>query len=118
MSRIHRPVGPVTADEGKTLETLKNLWPHLWPADRPELKRAVALALAALVLGKVLTVFLPYVYKWSTDLLAVGPEPQKAQLLAVPVLLVRAPEDVPSAQAKALVDGAATAAARIATATL
>ncbi len=88
MSRIHRPVGPVTADEGKTLETLKNLWPHLWPADRPELKRAVALALAALVLGKVLTVFLPYVYKWSTDLLAVGPEPQKAQLLAVPVLLV------------------------------
>ncbi len=88
MSRIHRPVGPVSADEGKTLETLKNLWPHLWPADRPELKRAVVLALFALVLGKVLTVFLPYVYKWSTDLLAVGPEPEKAQLLAVPVLLV------------------------------
>ena len=88
MSRIHRPVGPVTADEGKTLETLKNLWPHLWPADRPELKRAVMLALAALVLGKVLTVFLPFVYKWSTDLLAVGPDPQKAQLLAVPILLV------------------------------
>lgn len=88
MSRIHRPVGPVSADEGKTLETLRNLWPHLWPADRPELKRAVVLALFALVLGKVLTVFLPYVYKWSTDLLAVGPEPQKVQLLAVPILLV------------------------------
>ena len=88
MSRIHRPVGPVTADEGKTLETLKNLWPHLWPADRPELKRAVTLALFALVVGKVLTVFLPYVYKWSTDLLAIGPNPEKAQLLAVPILLV------------------------------
>ena len=88
MSRIHRPVGPVTADEGKTLETLRNLWPHLWPADRPELKRAVIWALAALVLGKVLTVFLPYVYKWSTDLLAVGPDPAKAQLLAAPILLV------------------------------
>ncbi len=88
MSRIHRPVGPVTADEGKTLETLRNLWPHLWPADRPELKRAVILALAALILGKVLTVFLPFVYKWSTDLLAGGPAPEKAQLLAVPVLLV------------------------------
>jgi len=88
MSRIHRPVGPVSADEGKTLETLKNLWPHLWPADRPELKRAVMLALVALVAGKVLTVFLPYVYKWSTDFLAVGPDPQKAQLLAAPILLV------------------------------
>ncbi|MDK9696213.1 MAG: ABC transporter ATP-binding protein/permease [Siculibacillus sp.] len=88
MSRIHRPVGPVSADEGKTFETLKSLWPHLWPSDRPDLKRAVMLALLALVLGKVLTVFLPFVYKWSTDLLAVGPDPQKAQLLAVPILLV------------------------------
>ena len=48
MSRHHRPVGPrITADEGKTLETLKNLWPHLWPASRPDLKRAVVFALDA-----------------------------------------------------------------------
>ena len=71
MSRHHRPVAPrITADEGKTLETLKNLWPHLWPAQRPDLKLAVVWALAALVAGKVLTVFLPYVYKWTTDGLA------------------------------------------------
>ncbi|MBV5263051.1 ABCB family ABC transporter ATP-binding protein/permease [Pinisolibacter aquiterrae] len=90
MSRHHRPVGPrVSAGEGKTFETLKNLWPHLWPHDRPDLKRAVMLAFGALILGKVTTVFLPYIYKWSTDALAApAGEPQTVQLLAVPVLLV------------------------------
>lgn len=89
MSRRHRPVGPVSAGEGKTLDTLQNLWPHLWPSTRPDLKRAVVLALVALLLGKVLTVFLPFVYKWATDALAPGAvEPTKAQLLAAPILLV------------------------------
>ena len=41
-------VGPVSAGEGKTLDTLRNLWPHLWPSTRPDLKRAVVLALVAL----------------------------------------------------------------------
>ena len=90
MSRHHRPVGPrVSAGEGKTFETLKNLWPHLWPHSRPDLKRAVLLAFGALILGKVTTVFLPYIYKWTTDALAApAGEPQTVQLLAVPVLLV------------------------------
>ncbi len=90
MSRHHRPVGPrVTADEGKTLETLKNLWPHLWPSNRPDLKRAVVWAIGALVAGKVLTVFLPYVYKWATDGMAPGAaQPTPQQWLAVPILLV------------------------------
>jgi len=90
MSRHHRPVGPrVSAGEGKTFETLKNLWPHLWPHSRPDLKRAVLLAFGALILGKVTTVFLPFIYKWTTDALAApAGEPQTVQLLAVPVLLV------------------------------
>jgi len=90
MSPHHRPVGPrVSADEGKTLETLKNLWPHLWPSERPDLKLAVVWALLALVVGKVLTVFLPYVYKWTTDGLAPGAtQPTPQQWLAVPILLV------------------------------
>ncbi len=90
MSRHHRPVGPrVSAAEGKTFETLKNLWPHLWPSHRPDLKWAVVWALSALVAGKVLTVFLPYIYKWTTDGLAPGattPTPQ--QWMALPILLV------------------------------
>ena len=88
--RHHRPVGPVDPiDQGNTLETLRNLWPNLWPAERPDLKRAVVWALTALVVGKVLTVWMPYVYKWTTDALAPGAiEPTKVQLLAAPILLV------------------------------
>ena len=90
MSRHHRPVGStVPAGEGRTLETLKNLWPHLWPHDRPDLKRAVIFALSALVAGKLLTVWMPFVYKWATDALARPPgEPQTVQLLAAPIMLV------------------------------
>ena len=90
MSRHHSPVGPrVSAEEGRTIETLKNLWPHLWPHDRPDLKRAVMLAFGALILGKITTVFLPFIYKWTTDALAApAGQPQTVQLLAVPVLLV------------------------------
>ena len=88
--RHHRPVGSAEPlGQGDTLRTLKNLWPHLWPHDRPDLKRAVMWALAALVLGKVLTVGMPFVYKWATDALAPGAvDPTRAQLLAAPILLV------------------------------
>ena len=32
----------VSADRGRTFATLWNLWPYMWPADRPDLKRAGA----------------------------------------------------------------------------
>ncbi len=90
MSRHHKPVGPnVPVGDGKTLETLRELWPHLWPAARPDLKRAVIWALLALVAGKVLTVWMPYVYKWTTDALAPsGAGPTATGLLAAPIMLV------------------------------
>ena len=50
--------------------TIRNLWPYMWPADRPDLKRRVALALAVLVAAKVVTVLVPYAYKWATDALS------------------------------------------------
>ncbi len=34
----------VTADRGSTFRTLLNLWPYMWPADRPYLKQRVLLA--------------------------------------------------------------------------
>jgi ATP-binding cassette subfamily B protein len=88
--RHHRPVASAEAvGQSDTFQTLRNLRPYLWPHDRADLKRAVVWALLALVVGKVLTVWMPYVYKWATDALAPGAiEPTKVQLLAAPVLLV------------------------------
>ncbi len=81
----------VSADKGATLGALLNLWPYMWPSDRPDLKRRVALALTALVLAKIVTVLIPYLYKWATDALvpaASGTEALVAVAVATPVLLV------------------------------
>jgi ATP-binding cassette subfamily B protein len=91
MSRHHRPVGPnVPVEDRHTVSTLRNLWPYLWPSSRPDLKRAVVLALVALVVGKLLTVWLPFAYKWATDLLSPAAiEAVKGNpWLSMPILLV------------------------------
>ena len=59
----------VSADSGKTLSTLANLWPYMWPSDRPDLKARVVYAALFLVLAKLLTVAIPYFFKWATDAL-------------------------------------------------
>ncbi|MEJ1158251.1 ABCB family ABC transporter ATP-binding protein/permease [Prosthecomicrobium sp. N25] len=79
----------ISADKGRTLDSLRALWPHIWPHHRADLKRRVVIALAALLAGKLLTVMLPYIYKWATDgLAAPGSGPTTVQLLAAPVMLV------------------------------
>ncbi|KQT50817.1 metal ABC transporter permease [Aureimonas sp. Leaf454] len=59
----------VSADGGQTLSTLRNLWPYMWPAGRPDLRARVVWATFFLVLAKLLTVGIPYFYKWATDAL-------------------------------------------------
>ncbi|MDR3374698.1 MAG: ABC transporter ATP-binding protein/permease [Ancalomicrobiaceae bacterium] len=77
------------AGSSNTLATIKRLWPYLWPTERPDLKRRVVIALALMLAGKVVTVLLPYVYKWTTDSLLPGHAVQPdAAWLALPVLLV------------------------------
>jgi ATP-binding cassette subfamily B protein len=45
----------------------------MWPSTRPDLKRRVALAFGVLVGAKVITVLVPYSYKWATDALTAKP---------------------------------------------
>lgn len=59
----------VTGDSGETFSTLRNLWPYMWPSERPDLKMRVVWASFFLVLAKLLTVGVPYFYKWATDAL-------------------------------------------------
>jgi ATP-binding cassette subfamily B protein len=58
---------------GTMFATLRDLWPYMWPSTRPDLKRRVALAFGVLVGAKVVTVLVPYSYKWATDALAAKP---------------------------------------------
>ncbi len=79
--------------EATLFGTLRDLWPYIWPADRADLKVRAAGALVALVLAKIITVLVPYTYKWATDALA-EPEgfaagvPAWIEFLAVPAFLV------------------------------
>ncbi|XWN34433.1 MAG: ABC transporter ATP-binding protein/permease [Devosia sp.] len=53
----------------------------MWPRGRLDLKLRVLLALAALVVAKVITVMIPYTYKWATDALTAqefGPVAEQA----------------------------------------
>lgn len=59
----------VSSESGKTLSTLKNLWPYMWPNERPDLKRLVVWAGLFLLLAKLLTLAIPYTFKWATDAL-------------------------------------------------
>ncbi|KQZ94268.1 metal ABC transporter permease [Mesorhizobium sp. Root157] len=80
----------VSADSGSTFNTLVNLWPYMWPADRADLKARVVWASVLLVAAKLTLVAGPYFFKWATDALAGDakvPPPLPAFLL-VPVMLV------------------------------
>jgi ABC-type transport system involved in Fe-S cluster assembly fused permease/ATPase subunit len=80
----------VSAESGSTLNTLRHLWPYMWPAERPDLKLRVVWATVFLVVAKVVLIGVPYFFKWSTDALAndfKSPPPLPLFLLA-PVMLV------------------------------
>ena len=69
-----RPTTP-TSDEASAerrsgWRTIRRVSPYLWPADQPWVKRRVVLALLALVVGKIIAVVTPILYKQAVDALA------------------------------------------------
>ncbi|WP_067215533.1 ABCB family ABC transporter ATP-binding protein/permease [Stappia indica] len=68
-SGVPGPAPRISADEVSTFRTLGQLWPYIWPSDRPDLKARVGLAVMALVVAKIVTVLSPYFFKWATDAL-------------------------------------------------
>ena len=77
--------------EASAFSTLRKLWPYIWPANRSDLKKRVALAVAALTAGKIVNVLTPYFFKWATDALTDSNAPDGVGVLgwlSIPVLLV------------------------------
>lgn len=74
------------------LRALRALTPYIWPHDRPDLQRTVALSLALMLVAKVVTVLMPYTYKWATDALVAAsggqlpPGSAMTWLIGAPVL--------------------------------
>lgn len=78
------------ADTGTTLQTLRNLWPYMYPADRPDLRWRVTWATLLLVIAKLVLVAGPYFFKWATDALAGTGQykPPLPAILLAPIALV------------------------------
>ncbi|MHC5653323.1 ABCB family ABC transporter ATP-binding protein/permease [Stappia sp. ICDLI1TA098] len=77
----------ISAEEASMFHTLRQLWPYIWPGDRPDLKSRVGLAVIALVIAKIVTVFSPYFFKWATDALTGGGAATAAGEAATPGFL-------------------------------
>jgi ABC-type transport system involved in Fe-S cluster assembly fused permease/ATPase subunit len=84
------PIPTVSAESGKIYSTIRNLWPYMWPRGRPDLKRRVVFAFILLVLAKLITVLIPFLYKWATDALTGegGNHEYLPAWLVTPVMLV------------------------------
>jgi ABC-type transport system involved in Fe-S cluster assembly fused permease/ATPase subunit len=84
----------IAARGGTLWSTIRGLWPHMWPAARPDLKFRVVLAFVLLIGAKGSTILMPFAFKYATDaLVAVSegkPLPPEAiyALVATPVALV------------------------------
>ncbi len=72
----------VSADDRNLFRTLINLWPYMWPSDRPDLKMRVVWASVFLLASKVVLLLVPYFFKWATDALS-----GKADAVARPVFI-------------------------------
>ena len=64
------------------IRTMRRVAPYLWPEGQTWVKRRVVLALMALVLGKVISILIPFLYKGAVDSLA-GEERGDGLLLAI-----------------------------------
>lgn len=52
---------------------LRKLWPYIWPSGRRDLILRVFASLVLLLAAKIVTVAVPYSFKWAADALT-GPE--------------------------------------------
>jgi ATP-binding cassette subfamily B protein len=73
------------------LRALRALGPYVWPHDRPDLQRRVAISLLLVLAAKLVTVTMPYTFKWATDALVAAaggriPAAEAAWLLAAPIV--------------------------------
>src|SRR5262249_47924503 len=72
--------------DGSHWRTLKDILPYLWPKGRADLKGRVVVALLALLLAKVVTVWTPFAYKYAVDTLTAKGGVQA--VIAVPLFLI------------------------------
>jgi len=60
--------------------TLRKLWPYIWPSGRHDLTLRIFVSVALLLAAKVVTIAVPYSFKWATDAMS---DPARASVSAM-----------------------------------
>jgi ABC-type transport system involved in Fe-S cluster assembly fused permease/ATPase subunit len=63
------PTSPSERGEGSQWRVMRALYPYVWPRDRPDLQRTVIASLGLVIVAKLVTVAMPFTFKWATDAL-------------------------------------------------
>jgi ATP-binding cassette subfamily B protein len=66
---------------------LERLLPYVWPHDRPDLQRTVLLSFALMLAAKLVTVLMPFTFKWATDALVAASGGQVSSRAMLPWLI-------------------------------
>ncbi|MEM8980733.1 MAG: ABC transporter ATP-binding protein/permease [Pseudomonadota bacterium] len=70
MARSPKTADTLNAEQRSGWRTIKRVVPYLWPEDEAWVKRRVVLAMAALLVSKLIAVYTPFLYKAGVDALA------------------------------------------------
>lgn len=88
------PAAPALRPEKGLFATGIALWPYLWPTDRKDLQLRVAWCFVLIFIAKLVTVGVPFTFKWATDALvalSAGTQPPATivpWLVGAPILAV------------------------------
>ena len=77
----------------KQIQAIDGLLPFVWPKDRPDLQRTVLISLGLMLVAKLVTVLMPFTFKWATDALVAAsggklPTTATGWFIAAPVATV------------------------------
>jgi ATP-binding cassette, subfamily B, heavy metal transporter len=75
-----KPAAEKPATDKSMIATIVMLWPYLWPSDRRDLQIRVLIAFVLIIIAKLVTIVVPFTFKWATDALVNG---QQAATAAV-----------------------------------
>jgi ATP-binding cassette, subfamily B, heavy metal transporter len=66
---------------------LRKLWPYIWPSGRRDLMLRIYVSLAFLLSAKIITIAVPYSFKWATDALSSPARVSLSSVIAGPLAL-------------------------------
>lgn len=67
--------------------TFRKLWPYIWPSGRRDLRLRIYASLTLMLAGKLVTIAVPYSFKWATDALSGPASISLASVIAGPLAM-------------------------------